>query len=62
MKIQTLKEWAKEQLKIIAKEWPYLTVLRTKADAERISKRMRPINYKSEKAIVISLITSLKQN
>jgi len=41
---QTLKEC--EQKTIIAKEWPKLVIFRTKAEAENISKRMRPKPYK----------------
>ena len=42
MRKQTLKEWANEQLRIIIKEWPKVTIFRTKEDVEVISKRMSP--------------------
>jgi len=41
-KKQTLKEWAKEQLEIIKKEWPTLTVFKSEEDVKAVSKRMRP--------------------
>lgn len=39
IKKQTMKEWAKEQMVIIARDWPKVTIFRKKEDAEAVSKQ-----------------------